>query len=170
MSYNTISMWCQTSHDHNWAYGSSLSVSFSLSLLLWDCGWLSPMLGCSISAVVFGRNQWFFRKLEGVHNWLAQVYFLSLQSTYGQSFSFPCKGKLGNALLLARSGCLQIQTLSSAALLPLTLNTVYDKSLLILYCSQHPCDHIQGPCAEEESIEPIDRSDSVSDSDRHPTQ
>ena len=28
-------------------------------------------------------------------------------------------------------------------LLPATLNIVYAKSLLILYCSQHPCEHIQ---------------------------
>ena len=76
---------------------------------------------------------------------LALVYFLSLQSTYGQSFAFPFKSKLGNALLHSRSGCLQIQTLFSAALLPVTLNTVYDKGLLILYCSQHPCKCMQWP-------------------------
>ena len=40
-------------------------------------------------------------------------------------------------MLHSRSGCLQIQTLSAAALLPITLNTVYDKSLLIPYYSQH---------------------------------
>ncbi|XP_077615414.1 uncharacterized protein LOC144227592 [Crocuta crocuta] len=40
--------------------------------------------------------------------------------------------------LRARSGCLQIYTLSSAALLPVTLHRAYDESLLILQCSQHP--------------------------------
>ena len=50
---------------------------------------------------------------------------------------FPYKSKLRNALLHSRSGCLKIETLSSAALLPVTLNTVHEKSLLILYYSQH---------------------------------
>ena len=56
---------------------------------------------------------------------LALVYFLSLQSTYGRSFAFQYKSGLRNALLHSRSGCLQLQTLSSA-LLPVTFNTVYD--------------------------------------------
>ena len=34
---------------------------------------------------------------------MALVYFLSLQSTYGQSFAFPHKSKLRNALLHSRS-------------------------------------------------------------------
>ena len=59
--------------------------------------------------------------------------FLSLQSTCGQSFAFPDKSELRKALLHSRSGCLQIETLSSAASLPVTLNTEYDKRLLILY-------------------------------------
>ena len=72
----------------------SLSLSLSLSLFLWDCGWLSPMLGCLVS----GSSVWqkvSFQMLEGV--------FLLLQSTYGQSFTFPCKSRLRNALLHSRS-------------------------------------------------------------------
>ena len=68
---------------------------------------------------------------------LILVYFLSLQSAYGQSFAFPSKSELRNALLHSRSSCLRTETLSSAALLSVTVNTVHDKSLLILYCSQH---------------------------------
>ena len=73
--------------------------------------------------------------------------FLSLQSTSGQSFAVPDKRKLRNALLHSRSGCLQIETLSSAALLAVTLNTD-EKNLLILYCSQHPASVYNGPPAE----------------------
>ena len=36
------------------------------------------------------------------------VFFLSLQSTYGQSFAFPHKSELRNVLLHSRSECLQI--------------------------------------------------------------
>ena len=46
--------------------------------------------------------------------------FLSLQRTYGQSLASPSKSELRNALLHSRSGCLQIETLPSAALLPVT--------------------------------------------------
>ena len=73
------------------------------------------------------------------------VFFLLLQSTYGQSFAFPYKSNVRNALLHSRLGCFQIEPVPSAVLLPVTLNTVYDKSLLILYCSQHPCECIQWP-------------------------
>ena len=86
----------------------------------------------------------FFQNI-GRYPQLILVYFLSLRSTYRQSFAFPSKSELKNALLRSRSGCLQIQTLSSTTLLPVMLNTVYDKSLLILYCSQHPCKRIQWP-------------------------
>ena len=54
------------------------------------------------------------------------VFFVTSKH-YGQSFAFPHKSKLGNALLHSRSGYLQIQTLFSAALLPVILNTIYDK-------------------------------------------
>ena len=46
---------------------------------------------------------------------VALEYFLSLPSTCGQSFAFASESQLRNALLHSRSGCLQIQTLSSAA-------------------------------------------------------
>ena len=36
------------------------------------------------------------------------LFVLSLQSTYGKSFAFPCKSKLRKALLHSRSGCLPI--------------------------------------------------------------
>ena len=129
MSYNTSCMWCQMSHDHNWANGSSLSLSAGLWMII-------SMFECS----VLGRSVWqksvIFQNL-GRCPQQALVHFLSLQSTYGQSFAFPDNRKFGNALLYSRSGCLQIETLSSAAFLPVTLNTVYNKSLSVLYCSQH---------------------------------
>ena len=115
-----------------------------LSLSLQDCGWSSPMLRCSVSGHGVWQKPVIFQNI-GRCPQLALVYFLSLQSTHGQSFAFPDKSKLRNALLHSRSGCLQIQTLSSAAFLSITLTTVYDKSWLILYCSQHPCEHIQWP-------------------------
>ena len=115
----------------------SLSLSLYLSLSPQDCGWSSPMLGCS----VLGHGVW--QKSVILQNigrgpQVALVYFLSLQSTCEQSFAFPNKSKLRNALLHSTSGCLQIETLSSAALLSVTLNTAYDKSLSIVYCSQYP--------------------------------
>ena len=51
---------------------------------------------------------------------------------------FHTRISLGKLCFYSRSGCLQIETLSSAVLLPLTLNTVHDRSVLILHCSQHP--------------------------------
>ena len=125
MSCNTNSTWRQRSHDHNWANGFSLSLFHYR--IVGDC---PPCSDVWFQAMVFGRNQWFFRTLDGAHNWHWCI-FLSLQSTYGQSFAFPYKKKLENALLHSRPGCLQIETLSSAALLPVTLNTVDDKSILI---------------------------------------
>ena len=139
MSCNPSSIWCRMSHDHNWASGSSLS----------HCGIVEDPLPHLVSgqATVLGHGIWqksvIFQNI-GRCPQLALVYFLSLQSTYGQSFAFPDKSKLRNALLHSRSGCLQIQTLSSAALLPVTLNTACDKSLL-MYWSQHLCRHIQWP-------------------------
>ena len=64
-------------------------------------------------------------------------------------FAFPYKSGLRNALLRSRSGCLQIETISSAALLPLTFNTVHDKSLLILHCSQVHVHVYNGTHAEK---------------------
>ena len=71
------------------------------------------------------------------------MYVLSLQSTYRQSLAFPFKSKLRNALLHSRSGYLQIETISSAALFPVTLNRTYGKNLLILNYSQHPLVMVQ---------------------------
>ena len=48
-----------------------------LSLSLSHCGAVGDPLPCSAvqsQAMVFGRNQWFFRMLEGAHNW--HWYFL----------------------------------------------------------------------------------------------
>ena len=68
---------------------------------------------------------------------LALVYFLSLQSTYGQFVAFPYKSKLKNALLPSR-----------------------------------PLDRFLVKVArkEKDSIEPIESSDSVGDSESRPTQ
>ena len=101
---------------------------------------------------------------------LTLVYFLSLHNTHGQSSASPYKSKLRNALLHSRSGCLQIETLSSAALLPVTLSTVYDKSLLICTVVNIPVSIYNGPHAEKDSIEPIDGNDSLSDSENHTSQ
>ena len=111
---------------------------------LLDCGLFSPTLRRSVSGRGVRQKSVMFHNV-GRCPQLALVYFSSLQSTYGQSFAFSYKSEPRNVLLHSRSSCLQIQTLSSAALLPVTLNTVYDKSLLILYCSQHLCKCIQWP-------------------------
>ena len=56
------------------------------------------------------------------------VFFVTSKYFKAKSFAFPYKSKLRNALLHSRSGCLQIETFSSAALLPVISDTVYDKS------------------------------------------
>ena len=124
MSCNTSSTWCWMSHDHNWANGS-----LSLPLSLQDCGVWSHV-------AVSGRSVWQKFLHVGRCPQLALVCFLPLQSTSGQSLAFPNKSKLRNALLHSRSGCMQTETPSSAAFLPGTLNTVYDR--VYLYCTQHP--------------------------------
>ena len=101
---------------------------------------------------------------------LALVCFLSFQSTDGQSFTFPDKSELRNALLHSRSGCLHIETLSSVAFLPVTLNTVYDKSLLIPYRSHIRASVYKDPHAERDSTEPTDSRDCISDSENCPPQ
>ena len=127
-----------------------------------DC---APMLGCSVSCWGVWQKSVILKNV-GRCPQLALVYFLSLQSTYGQSFAFSYKRKLRNALLHSRSGCLQIEMLSSAALLPVTLNTVDDKSILI--CTV--VSIYNGPHAEKDSVEPRDSSDSISDGESRPTQ
>ena len=121
-----------------------------LSLSLQDCGRSSPRLGCSVSGCGVWQKSVIFQHV-GRCPQLALVSFLSLQSTCGQSFAFPSKSELRNALLHSSSGCLRTETLSSAALLPVTVNTVYDESLLILHYSQHPCERIQGPPCRKRS-------------------
>ena len=65
------------------------------------------------------------------------MYFLPFQSKYGQSFAFPYKSKLRNALFHSRS---------------------LDRFL------------VKVAQKEKDSIEPIDSSDSVSDSESCPIQ
>ena len=157
INFNLINEWClgiRVVHDAEYHVITSepmvLSLSLSslllsLSFFLQDSGWSFPMLKCLVSGHSVWQK-WVIFQNVGRCPQLALEYFLSLQSTYGQSFAFPYKAKLRNALLHSRSGCLQIETFSSA-LLPVTLNTVCDKSLLIPYCSQHLCEPIQlSPC------------------------
>ena len=126
MSCNTSSTRRQKSHDHNRENGSS-SHPPSCYGIVGDC----LPCWCSVSGCGVWQKSVVFQNV-GRCPQLALVYFLSLQSTYGQSFSFPYKSKLRNALLHSRSGCLQIQTLSSAALLPVTLNTVWQEFINIV--------------------------------------
>ena len=134
-------MWHRTSHE------SQLSQwFFSLCLFLSCCGIVGDHLPCSVSdclAEISDFSEHWKVPTAGTSD------FLSLRSTYGQSFASPSKNELRNALLHSRSGYLQIETLPSAALLPAALNTVYDKSLLILYCSQHLCEHMQWTPSEK---------------------
>ena len=69
---------------------------------LWDCGWLAPVPVCLVS----GHGVW--QKSVNFQNvgrcpQLALVYFLSLQNLCRQSFAFPYKSNLRNALLHSRS-------------------------------------------------------------------
>ena len=141
MSCHTSSTWYPTSYDHNWANGS-LSLSLSLNLSLQGCGQSFPMLRWSVSGCVVWQKSVIFQNV-GRCPQLALVYFLAVQCTYGQFFAFPLKSKLRNALLHSRSGYLQIETISSAALFPVTLNRTYGKNLLILNYSQHPLVMVQ---------------------------
>ena len=51
------------------------------------------------------------------------VFFVTSRY-YGQSLASPSKSEPRNAVLHSRSGCLQTETLSSAVLWPVALNTV----------------------------------------------
>ena len=113
---------------------SQLSQWF-FSLSLQDCGWL---LRCLVSGHGVWQKSVIFRN-TGRCPQLAVVYFLSLQSTKDRPLLFHPRVSLGMlCFLLAQAACRQRETLSSAALLPVPLNTVYDESLLIMYYSQHP--------------------------------
>ena len=100
---------------------------------------------------MLGLRPWYLGEMSDIFSprWKVPTtgtgVFLSIQSTSGRSFAFPSKSELRNALLPSTSGCLRIETLSSVAILPVAVNTVYDKNLLILYCSQLPRERIQWP-------------------------
>ena len=59
------------------------------------------MLRCSVSGHSVRQKSVIFQNVERCPQ-LALVYFLSLQSTYGQAFAFPYKSELSNALLHSR--------------------------------------------------------------------
>ena len=119
-------------------------VLLSLSLSLRDRGWSSPMLGCSVSGFGVWQKSVIFQNV-GRCPQLALVYFLVTSKHLWTVLCFPYNSKPRNALLHSRSGCLLIETFSSAASLPVTLNTVYDKSLLILYCNECSVNIYNGP-------------------------
>ena len=98
------------------------------------------MIVSHVPCLVSGQGVWqksvIFQNIERCPQ-LALMYFLSLESTYGRSFAFPCKSRLRNALLHSRS---------------------LDKFLVKI--SQK----------RKDPIEPIDSSDSVSDSESRLSQ
>ena len=126
--------WSQLSR---WLF-SSLSLSLSL------CGIVGDRLPCSDAqsqAAVSGRNQWFFKTLEGAHNW-QQCIFCHLKAPMDSPLLFQTKVSLGMlCFFLSQAACL--------CHLIASYITVYDKSLLIVYCSQHLCKCDDGPHAEK---------------------
>ena len=83
----------------------SLSLFFSLPAGSWVIVSHARMLGLRPPCLAEVSD---FSERWKVSTTGTGVFFLSLPSTYGQSFAFPFKSKFRNALLHSKSSCLQI--------------------------------------------------------------
>ena len=115
-------------------------VCVCMCVCVCDCAWSSSMLRYSVSGHGIWQKSGIFQNV-GRSTQLAVVYFLSLQSTYGQSFAFHTRVNLGRfCFILGQAACLCCLIASS------TEYSIWQEFInIVLYCSQHLWEYIQWP-------------------------
>ena len=185
MSCNMSSMWCRMSHDHNWANGSSLSLTVGWWVIISHAWMLSlrPQCWAEISDFI---ELWKMPQLASGNSCFQLLHREQQQEVMEEILSAEEEKKLGESLTSneIRKMCKMWETVKNfvekhhpnKTVAVWVMNLFNDNAISlfneIFKRRRSKCHWIASKAAwkVKDSIEPIGTSDSVSDSESCPTQ